>query len=85
MKQKHRGKLKEVHPVDNSYRMLEYKDQVDKPREDAFRHGMEEHSSKTNAPMNTINGNLNTTSQKQHLITELLNNNIQGIMVDNVY
>ena len=86
MKQKHRGKLKKVRPVDNSYRMLEYKDQVDtSPGQDESRHGMEEHSSKTDAPMNTINGNLNTTSQEQHLFTELLNNNIPGIIVDNVY
>lgn len=86
MKQKHRGKLKKVRPVDNSYRMLEYKDQVDtSPGQDESRHGMEEHSSKTDAPMNTINGILNTTSQEQHLFTELLNNNIPGIIVDNVY
>ncbi|XP_030946508.1 uncharacterized protein LOC115970990 isoform X2 [Quercus lobata] len=69
--QKHRGKLKKVHPVG--------KDQVDtSPGQGASRNGTEEHSSKTDAPMNTINGNLNTTSQKQHLITELLNNNIPG-------
>ena len=83
MKQKHHGKLKKVHQVDNSYRMFEYKDQVDtSPGQDASRNGMEEHSSKTDAPMNTINGNLNTTSQEQHLIPELLNNNIPGIIVD---
>lgn len=75
MKQKHRDKLKKVH-----------KDQVEtSPGQDASRHGMEEHSSKTDAPMNTTNGNLNTTSQEQHLIPESLNNNIPGIIVDNVY
>ena len=87
MKQKHRGKLKKVHPVDNSYRMLDYNDRVDTSLRqlDASRHGMDEHSSKTDAPMNTINGNLNTTSQKQRLITELPYNNIPGIIADNVY
>lgn len=74
MKQKHRGKLKKVHPADNS-----------STGQDSSRHGMEEHSSKTDAPMNTINGNLNTTSQELHLITELPNNDIPGIIVDNVY
>ena len=62
------------------------KDQVDTSSEhDTTRHGMKEHSSNTDAPMNTINGILNTTSQEQHLFTELLNNNIPGIIVDNVY
>ena len=85
MKQKHRGKLKKVHPSDNSYQMLEYKDQVDTSSEhDTTRHGMKEHSSNTDAPMNTINGK-NTTSQKHHLLAESLDNNIQGIIVDNVY
>ncbi|KAF3960366.1 hypothetical protein CMV_014911 [Castanea mollissima] len=79
MKQKHRGKPKKVPPVDNSYGILEGKDQVDtSPGQDASRHGMEEHLSNTDAPMNTINGNLNTTSQKQHLIAELVDNNIPG-------
>ena len=86
MKQKHHGKLKKVHQVDNSNRMLEYKDQVDTSSEhDTSRHGMKEHSSNTDAPVNTINVNLNTTSQKHHLFTEPLDNNIPGIIVDNVY
>ena len=86
MKQKYRDKLKKAHSVDSNSQMLEYKDQVDTSSEhDTSRHGMKEHSSNTDAPVNTINVNLNTTSQKHHLFTEPLDNNIPGIIVDNVY
>ena len=67
------------------YHLKHNKDQVDTSSEhDTTRHGMKEHSSNTDAPMNTINGK-NTTSQKHHLLAESLDNNIQGIIVDNVY
>lgn len=86
MKQKHRDKLKIPHSVDSNSQMLGYKDQVDTSSEhDTSRHGLKEHSSNTDAPMNTINGNLNTTSQKHSLFTEAPDNYIQGIIVYNVY
>ena len=69
-KQNYRDKHKKAHSVDSNSQMLGYKDQVDTSSEhDTSRHGR----------------NLNTTSQKHHLFTESLDNNIQGIIVDNVY